>query len=169
MMIAYRPQSLNPDKPALMPDGYYWDKYEIEDGLVESFVAQGYTVISVESFNSDMSAIDLTAYNASIAPTAQQTVEAVVAAAKSFGEQLVAEFKTENVLMGITQAGKTVAVTKYLHWVEHHTLAGSLYASLEEIAVKQAEGIPSDLAPFVTDARLTTFKNKIQIYLGVPL
>lgn len=169
MMIAYKPQSLNPDKHPAMPDAYHWELYEIEDSLVENFQAQGFTLMSPADFAAAMALIDLTAYNVATAPTADQIVNAVVEAAKAFGEKIVKEFKTENVLMGITQQGKTVAVTKYLHWIEHHTLGGSLYAALEEIAAKQAEGLPTDLAPFITNDRLNGFKNKIKTYLGIPL
>lgn len=169
MRIAFKTQIENPDKHAQMPDGYVWEKYEIEDNRHAEFEAMGFTILSIEEFNSVMAAIDLTAYNAAIAPTGSEIVNGIVERAKAFGESVAKEFKTENVLMGITQAGKTVAVTKYMHWIEHHTLAGSLYAALEEIAVKKAEGLPSDLAPFITTERLTAFENKIKTYLGIPL
>jgi hypothetical protein len=169
MKIAYRKQSQNPDKHPLMNNDYFFDKYEIADDQEQAMIDAGYTVLSEQDFNSTMAALDLTAYNAAIAPTSTEIVNGIVERAKVFGDSIAKEFKTENVLMGITQAGKTVAVTKYMHWIEHHTLAGSLYAALEEIATKQAEGLPSDLSPFVTDERLTAFKNKIKVYLGIPI
>lgn len=169
MMIAYKPQSQNVDKHPQMPDEYYFEKYEIDDSLQEQFSSLGYIVLSVENFNSAMSAIDLTSYNAAIAPTSAEIVAKIVENAANFGISISDEFKTENVMMGITQSGKTGVITKYLHWVEHFVEAGSLYEAIKEIDVKLTEGVPADYAPFITADRLTTFKNKIKTYLGIPL
>jgi hypothetical protein len=169
MMIAYTKQSSNPLKLVAMPDDYYWEKYEIDETLQEQFANLGYIVLTVENFETQMAAIDLTAYNTAIAPTPTQVVEKKISDAKDFGESILKEFATENVLMGITQAGKTEAVTRYLHFVEHYIEQGSLYAAINEINTKLTEGIPAELSPFVTTARITVFLNKIKVYLGITI
>jgi len=84
-----------------------------------------------------------------------------------FGQELIVTFATENVLMGITQAGKTKSVSDYLADVTRYTQTGSLYEVINEIDNLIIEGIPQDLDPFVNQARLESFKSKIQNYLGL--
>lgn len=83
-----------------------------------------------------------------------------------FCSQLLLEFAAENMSMGITQAGKTRAVSLYLRDVQYYISTYSLYVAVEEIDGLINEGIPADLAPFVTTARMIEFKNKILAYLG---
>jgi hypothetical protein len=69
--------------------------------------------------------------------------------------------------MGITQAGKTRSVADYLKNVMFYGQSGSLYEVLAEINTFESEGYPSDLSPFVTQARMELFKQKIEDYLGI--
>lgn len=108
----------------------------------------------------------ITNHNSSI--PVNEVIEKVIKDATAFGLKLADEFKVENVLMGITQAGKTGSVTTYLHWVSHYCSEGSLYEAINEIDKKLNAGIPADLAPFVTVERLTLFKAKLKAYLGIP-
>lgn len=94
-----------------------------------------------------------------------QIIESSIQAAVEFGEKLMIEFSTENVLMGITQAGKTKAVLDYLTSVKNAVDTGSLYVAMDEIDALIAAGIPVDLDPFVTQTRLETFKQKIVDFL----
>ena len=84
-----------------------------------------------------------------------------------FGTRLLLDFATENILLGITQSGKTGAVTLYLHKLGHYISTGSLYEALNEIDALVAAGVDVTLAPFVTEARLLSYKTQIQEYLGV--
>ena len=96
-------------------------------------------------------------------------IQAKIDDAVHFGKEIMDTFKRENILMGITQAGKTKAVHDYLHWVEHYVSSGSLYAGKDQVLnIINANNIPADLAPFVTIPRLTTFVNKILTYLLLP-
>lgn len=96
-------------------------------------------------------------------------IQAKIDDAVVFGKEIMDAFKRENILMGITQAGKTKAVQDYLHRVEHYVSSGSLYAGKDEVmAIINANAIPVDLAPFVTVARLKVFVNKILVYLQLP-
>jgi hypothetical protein len=104
---------------------------------------------------------------APIIPTMQQIVEKKITDAKEFGDKLLNEFATENVLMGITQAGKTIEVTDYLHKLSHYMMTGSLYAALTEIDVILADTNRDHLAPFVTTERMEIYKDKIKQFLGL--
>lgn len=84
--------------------------------------------------------------------------------AKRFGESVIAKFVAENILMGITQSGKTEAVGVVLRDVNYWLATGSLYSAYNAISALQQNLDPS-LAPFVTEERLNTYKNEIYAYL----
>jgi hypothetical protein len=94
-----------------------------------------------------------------------EQVRQIVRNAINFGVDLIEVFATENILMGITQAGKTKAVSDYLSDVTRYAQTGSLYEVINEIDRLIALGIPLDLAPFVTVARMADFKQKVLNYL----
>jgi hypothetical protein len=104
-----------------------------------------------------------------VEPSSQLPLEAVVKQsiinAINFGQNLIVEFATENVLMGITQAGKTKEVSDYLIDVMRYLQSGSLYGVINEVDRLLAEGVPSDLSPFITPNRLSQFKSRIVHYL----
>lgn len=90
----------------------------------------------------------------------------IIKAARAFGETLMEDFATENVLMGITQAGKTGAASDFLANIARNISTGSLYEVVKEIDRKVLLGLPSDLSPFITEARMILIKNKIMEYLS---
>lgn len=93
-------------------------------------------------------------------------VRETIASATIFGQNLILEFATENVLLGITQMGMTTHVRTATAGVVNALQTGSLYD-----AISEAKAIPAEKkdATFVTDARLLIFINKIESYLGIPL
>lgn len=91
---------------------------------------------------------------------------AIVKSAIDFGNELIIGFAAENVSMGITQAGKTKAVADYLVNVTRYAQTGSLYEVINEINRLSDAGLPSELAPFITQTRLDAFKQKIVNYLS---
>lgn len=96
----------------------------------------------------------------------QQEVQIIVGNAISFGQQLIVEFASENVLMGITQAGKTRDVADYLSNLMRYAQSGSLYEVINEVDRLIAEGLPSSLEPFITETRMNSFKQKVVDYLS---
>lgn len=86
--------------------------------------------------------------------------------AKAFGESIMKEFATENIVMGITQDGMTSVVRKAMTEVILALTTASLYD-----AIAEAKAIPADKkdAKYITDARLLQFINKIETYLQLPL
>lgn len=101
------------------------------------------------------------------AGTISASIKVIIENAMTFGHDMMVEFATENVMMGITQAGKTRDVSTLLADVAVYLNTGSLYEVVAEIERIKANGISGDLAPFVTVARLDAFKLKITNYLGL--
>lgn len=99
--------------------------------------------------------------------TMAQIVDAKILASIAFGFQVIKEAAAENVMAGITQAGKTREVSDYLAALERYLRSGSLYAAIQEIDDLKADTQrPSDVAEFVTNDRLQNTRNKISTYLG---
>ena len=88
----------------------------------------------------------------------------IVAPAIKFGAALIAMYASENVAMGITQAGKTNAVLSALSAVRNSLQSGSLYDALAEI---QNVTIDPTLAPYITAPRMKVYANYIRAYLGL--
>lgn len=99
-------------------------------------------------------------------PTPEEIAFTKINDAVVFGNKLIIEVATENVLMGITQAGKTKAVSDYCVNLQYYLRTGSLYAAIDEIDTLIAAVPPGDLDPFITVDRLNIYKSKIQAYLG---
>lgn len=104
-------------------------------------------------------------------PTQSEQVQLAISNAMQFGTQLLVQYATQNVLAGITQAGKTQSVMDYCHELAHCLITGSLYAAISQITVMIADTgtAKTNLSPFITNNTLYTFMNKIQTYLGLPL
>jgi len=90
-------------------------------------------------------------------------IDDILLASKTYGEYLINQFTTENVLMGITASGQTNVVRKALYETWQAIRTGSLHD-----AIYEAEQIIRT-SPFLTEARLRGFINKLEAYLGLPL
>lgn len=86
--------------------------------------------------------------------------------AKKFGEDLINQFVAENILMGITQAGKTEVVGEALKDLSFWITQGSLYVALVELERLKVAMDPT-WAPYITYDILNAFENKIKSYLGI--
>lgn len=141
------------------------------DGLVCD--EDGASVMFIETYSSEdenlaneyWDSLTATSFN----PTLAEIVAGKIEDAQLFGNELLNKFATENVLLGITQAGKTIEVTNYLHKLSHYVMTGSLYAALIEIATIIQDQNKSNLAPFITNDRMIEYKHIIQTYLQIPL
>lgn len=93
-------------------------------------------------------------------------VKTMVKSAINFGSTLVTDFATENVMLGITQAGKTKLIADTCQTAFYYLSTGSLYeARAEMLNLTPTE----EMSPFLTHARRIAFVNKIEQYLGLPL
>jgi len=96
----------------------------------------------------------------------QTLIESAVISAREFGMHLMVTFAAENILLGITQEGKTGEVLTKMAGVMPALQAGSLYE-----AINQLRAIPPEQydTKYVTAARLLSAVNKIETYLELPL
>ena len=99
--------------------------------------------------------------------TPEELAKAAIIEAMEFGSEMMLNFSKENVLLGISQAGKTKPVLDFLLEVKTAMDTGSLYAAIAEIDSLISAGLPAELEPFITEDRLTTFKRNIQAYLKI--
>lgn len=93
-----------------------------------------------------------------------QAIQNIVRSAINFGQQLMVEFASENMAMGITQAGMTKQVRQAMQEVMNAMMSGSLYDAIEETKAVQFRD-----STFITDERLLQYVNKIETYLGTTL
>lgn len=97
---------------------------------------------------------------------AMTAVYAAIGRATAFGQQLMVKFTAENVILGITQDGKTGEVLTKMAPVIAAMQSGSLYEAIE-----RAKAIPASSydSKYITHDRLYSFINEIEAYLGVQL
>lgn len=159
---------------------YTFQKNIISDKLQDELIQLGFeslqyietvgTTVNIyfsdELSNEDQTALANVVSSHSTNPALADIVDAKIRQATAFGEGILKDFTIENVLLGITQAGKTRAVSDYCHKLSHYISTGSLYAAMEQVDVMINAGIDESLAPFVTEARLLTYKSKIAIFLA---
>lgn len=93
----------------------------------------------------------------------RKNVEQIVRQAIAFGQNLLVEFSSENIIMGITQDGMTKQVRQAMSEIILAIQTGSLYDAIDEIDLIPAEAKDGK---YITDARLQEYKTKIQNYLG---
>lgn len=99
--------------------------------------------------------------------TTQQIVDQKIQRAIDFGVSVIKSAATDNVIAGITQAGKTREVSDYLSDLERYLRSGSLYAALGSLEEMIAGEIPEDIQTWVSVERLTNVQSKIKSFLGI--
>lgn len=166
-MLAFKTFSQAPpsDVPPGIPLDYPWVFRLCTELEAESLKKDGWVVTTQENFGNHVASLS-ERYDAWQTARTQLGIESIVSDATRFGQGLLVSFAAENVLMGITQEGKTGEVMDKLALVLPAVQAGSLYLAIERI-----RAIPSSEydTKYVTAARLITFINKIETYLGMPL
>jgi hypothetical protein len=95
-----------------------------------------------------------------------QAIRQAVANAINKGQQLIAEFATENVMLGITQDNMTAQVLDNMGPVMTAMQSGSLYLAIDRI---RAIPLESKDSKYITDVRLLQYVNRLEAYLGLPL
>lgn len=94
----------------------------------------------------------------------QMIVEQIIDDAIVFGTKLLRKFAAENTIMGITQEGKTNEVRKAMREVTDAIYTGSL-----KDVILEARAIPVESydSKYITAARILSFINEIEDYLGI--
>jgi len=78
-------------------------------------------------------------------------------------QDIVEQFATENVLMGITEAGKTKLISDTVAQVMYYCQTGALF---EAVNALQAIELTEPMAPFLTETRRTEYVQKFQALLA---
>jgi len=172
-MFAVKLYSSVTNKPAGIPDGWPAELYDIGnvDELPEEYPSEDGWLLMNDADVANQKASNQSAYNTwytAYKNPISSIVDKSISRAQLFGDTLIQQFAVENVLLGITQAGKTRAVSDYLVKLLTYLETGSLYAAIEQIDALINDGLDSNLSPFVTADRMTSYKNQIQDYLGIP-
>lgn len=170
-MIAYKLYEDCPEaqRPKGIPLVVPWQLSTITEEQISYYQSKGFIVSTEEEYNTYLLSInsELEAWQAiSVQLEALATVDRAIRDAMDFGAIIIREFSSENVLLGITQLGKTGEVLDKLQSVLVAVQAGSLYEAINRIKAVPVEDY--DLV-FITEARLLGFCNKIETYLGLPL
>lgn len=92
-------------------------------------------------------------------------VEDYMKRVKAFSDKLISDFATENVFLGISQRGLTNHVRTSLSEVTNALLTYSLKDAVEELIKVDPEALDDVV---LTPARLLSFRNKIEDFIGVP-
>jgi hypothetical protein len=110
-------------------------------------------------------------YNGTIFIPTQAYYQAVVGAAIAFGNQMIVQAAAQNVSLGITQAGQTLAMMNYCSILITCLSTGSLYQAITQLGIMIADtsSAKTSLSPFITNDILYSCMNQIQGYLGLPL
>lgn len=94
-----------------------------------------------------------------------------IGSASDFGATLATTYAASNVLIGITQAGKTQVVADYLKDLSYYLHSGSLYAAIAEMMriIADTSDDKTAVSPYVTNALVYQYMNKLQAYLCLPI
>jgi hypothetical protein len=167
MGIAFKTYEKCPvdQRPVGIPLSTPWMMTDIENADISYYKSTGWIIMTNEEYT------DYTLNLASILSAwetarLQLGIEGVVSAATKFGQDIMVSFAAENVLLGITQENKTGEVLNKLTGVLAAVQAGSLYEVISRIKLIPVEDYD---VKYITEARLITFCNKIETYLGIPL
>lgn len=94
------------------------------------------------------------------------SIQHAIGAAMLFGQNLMTKFAAENVMLGITQDGKTGEVLNKMAPIISALQSGSLY---EAITRAKAINPTTYDTKYITHARIYSFINEIEAYLGLQL
>jgi hypothetical protein len=146
-------------KYAKIEDGKIKNIIIIEDSQVQNF---GGNLVNVTEY-AEQPGIGWSFDNGSfIAPVVPQKemkdiVKNKIIAAKNAANLISEEFAVENVMLGITQAGKTKLIADALSSVFYYASTGSLYEAINALdAVVVTEG----MWPFLTEEKKAAFRLK---------
>lgn len=166
-MIAFKTFGQAPaaSVPTGMPLDNPWMMQYCAEDEVQSLRASGWKVLSDDAYQAyvDSLADVMAAYETSLPAL---YIQGLVTSAMMFGQQILIQFRAENVAMGIMQDNMTGWLLEKLSSVMEAILAGSLS---EAIVRLKAVPIAEYDGKYLTVPRMISFINKIEVYLGIPL
>ena len=158
---------------------YNFSKFVAADKLQKEIIVAGLAGIAYIAtegaqtsvfFNDELSSPDLIILSGCITAhnvlNQEETIRTIIRNARGFGNQLIEDFATQNIMMGITQDGMTGTVRRACRDVIDCLVTGSLY---DAITCIKAIPVENRDPKYLTVARLTIFCNRIETYLGITL
>jgi len=128
-------------KPSGIPD--VWPSTVIELGDSTTLPDETWSLMTREDYctyvSTHQSTYDTWFANSIQVENSIKAVQTMIGQAREFGTKVILEYAAENVLLGITQAGKTKQVQDALIKVVFALLTGSLYLACTEIKAIPAE------------------------------
>ena len=161
MKVIFNKQYDNSDKHPLMPSDYPFVVYEVEDDFNEDeLILLGYTVHSLVQFELYKESFDLTLYNVAISPSADERIRAKLAIIKSICDEEIFNLKASMIKQGVSSPYNGMVI-KYLRDLMLYLEVQAMDEAYSEIDRLIAENLPENLAPFLTNTVLTSFKNEL--------
>jgi hypothetical protein len=137
--------------------------------MADGVLGDGWTVVSDDEYAAYVSGHELAIQAWSELQASRALLvsvrDGILMPAIDYGNLLIREFASENILMGITQAGMTSTVRLVMSDVITALGTGSLY---DAIHAARAIPVTSYDSTFITQARILQFINKVEAYLGLP-
>ena len=161
MKVLFTMQAINTGKHELMPLGYPFTTYEVEDNYPEEdLISQGYSVKSLEEFETYKATFDLTNYLAAIGLGEDDLIKERLKKIEDICDDSILKLKTDMIKKGIASPYNGM-VMMYLHDLMHLLEVQAMDESYEEIDRLIASGVPDNLSPYLTSEILTNFKNTL--------
>lgn len=150
----------------------------VTDVSYDSSNNDGYCIVGEGTSTAEQTSISNYIADYSNILSAEETlinlVDASLKSARGFAFQIVNDFTNENVRMGITQLGKTKYVRTNLRELNECISTSSFYDAIVECDAiigyinDPANTVFVDTDLFINVARITKFKNLLELFLGVP-
>lgn len=152
------------DKPLNIPDT--WPYQVVELGDSEDLPDDGkswqlMTKVEYDQYTNDHLETYNTWATAFYAVPLIERVKKRILSAKSFAEDLMAEYGAENVLLGRT-TDQVIQISLDLVEVQPLLVSGSLYASLKKMSIFTPTAL-------VSSATVVKYGNKIRVYVNLPV
>ena len=161
-MISYKTYRSCPNPPEGVNPDWVW--------MMSVGELPGWTVVTEQQYDSYVAsfqeAIQIWADWVESRKTMVYIRDGILTPALQFGDELLKEFASENIAMGITQDIMTGHVRLIATNIMDAVSTGSLYDAMSAIRSIPVEEYD---AKYITAGRLLTYLNKIETYLGLPL
>jgi hypothetical protein len=154
---------------AQIKDGVVLNTIVLEDTSLESVFSAGFDYfISIDAVNPKPSigwGYDGSAFSPIVPPviTTQSKYESIVEKAIAGFNNIMIEYAASNIILGITQAGKTKLIADTLADIQRYGMSGSLY---QVIAGLQSITLTSDMDPYLNSSVIADLIQKTKDILN---
>lgn len=143
------------------PDTWVWKIEECSENDIIPIGAQRMNKEEIRNYKQSQKNIINNFINTKVS-SATLVDKKIKGAAKGV-KNIIDVFVAENIVMGITQSGKSKLIANVFRDAIFYSQTGSLYECLEAIDLIE---ITPEMSPFLTEVRKTELKNKILALIG---